>query len=441
MQFKRSVVFLFLSIVLGSLGGWAQCVTPPDWASHQVREADRDRNRNGVEDPIENMDPNAVINVVLALNACPAAEDLDRFGQVGTVGFVGTYLSVVQLSGVTAAQAVALGADPRVAMVEVEQNGQTVLNTSVRAIRARASVDYSPFTVQDKYPWIDGFGVNIAILDTGVDDGLHESFPPAFAGYNAVTNTEGDPNDLHGHGTHMAGVALGRGRIRQPGDLRGVAPGAGLVDIKVCRTLAECDQTTMMRAIERCITRRFDWDIQVMYIGIAFSGRSDGRDSLSQAVNSAVANGIVVVVPVLKNDLHMIGPMAAADQAITVGATDDAKSVWRNDDYVLSASARGPRLSDRDPVFDDELKPDVVAPGRLIIAPIYNSTNLYGYKSGPSVSAAHVAGLAALILQAYPFLTPAQVKQLIIDSAWRFYTPAWHPDAGWGLVDAYNAVP
>lgn len=397
-------------------------------------------NRNGVEDAIESLDPASTYNVLLSLNACPTPEDLARLGQSGTVGFVGQYLSVVQLTGVTVEQAVALGSDPLVAKVELERMVEPALNTTVPELLVRSSPLYSPYTLEDTVPWIKGYGVNIAILDTGTDDDLHESLPPAVGWYNAFTDSEAvNPGDVHGHGTHMAGVALGRGRVSQPGDLRGVAPGAGLVDMRICQVLKECPEVQIMRSIERAISRRFEWNIKVLYIGFTSGIRSNGQDTLSQMINTAVVNGLVAVVPAGNSGRQLIGRMAAADYAITVGATDDVKTVYRDDDTVATFSARGPRTNDGDPWLD-ERKPEVVAPGRLVIAPRNDYVSFYTTKNGTSIAAAHVAGLAALVIQAHPWLTPLQVKDWIIYSAAVHRGGTWDIGFGYGLVDAYTAV-
>jgi subtilisin family serine protease len=437
-----SIAVLIFAAIPGSRAGWAQgCSTPPVWASDGLRGGDRDRNRNGVEDVIENLDPASIFNVLLALNACPSQDDLARFGQSGTVGFVGRYLSVVQLSGVTVSQALALGSDPRVAMVDLERVGQAALNVTVPELLVRASPDYTPFTVEDSRPWITGAGIGIAVVDTGVDDGQHESLPLAIGGYNSVTHTELNPGDFDSHGTHMAGVVLGRGRVSRPGDLRGVAPGAHLIDVKVCRYINECPESQIMEGIEFAISRSVDWNIRVLYIGITIGIRSNGQDDISQMVNAAVANGLVAVVPAGNSGSQLIGRIAGADRAITVGATDDTKTIYRGDDTIGTFSSRGPRSPDGDSDISDEQKPDVVAPGRLIFAPRYDTVSLYTSKTGTSIAAAHVAGLAALMLQANPALTPAQVKKRIIDTAWRYLGGGWNFAAGWGLVDAYKAVP
>lgn len=437
-----NVSIVILSLAAGSTAGWAQgCSTPPVWASDGLRGGDRDRDGDRVEDAIEAMDPAATFSVLLALKACPSQDDLARFGQSGIVGFVGRYLSVVQLTGVTVSQAVALGGDPRVAMVDLERVGQAALNVTVPELLVRASPNYTPFTVEDTRPWITGAGIGIAVVDTGVDDGEHESLLPAVGGYNSVTHVEINPNDFDSHGTHMAGVALGRGRTYPAGDLRGVAPGAHLVDIKVCRFINECPEAQIMEGIEYAISRRFDWNIRVLYVGITIGIRSNGQDDVSQLINIAVNNGLVAVVPAGNSGSQLIGRIAAADLAITVGATDDAKTINRGDDTIGTFSSRGPRSPDGDGSTQDELKPDVVAPGRLIFAPRFDTISLYTSKTGTSIAAAHVAGLAALMLQANPALTPAQVKQRIIDTAWRYLGGGWNSAAGWGLVDAYNAVP
>src|SRR5690349_19025321 len=132
-----------------------------------------DANQNRLEEAVEALPAKTRVDLLLDLNRCPTPEDLKRFKRFGSVAYVGKYLSVVLLKGVRAGDAALLARDPQVVMVEMDHKVSASLNTSVRAIRVRSSFDYSPDTVQDRHPGITGAGISTAILDSGVDDGVH----------------------------------------------------------------------------------------------------------------------------------------------------------------------------------------------------------------------------------------------------------------------------
>lgn len=446
LRFSFLNLLLLILLALAVLAGPAvleaqECVTPLGWQPKLGSHWNRDANGNNVEDDIEAMAPGEILNVLLDLNDCATPSDLGRFAAAGTVGYIGRSVSVVQLLGVTAAEAEALGDDPRVAMVEIDREVTAQLDLSNPAIRVRASGTYSPDTVEDRFPGVDGTGINIAVLDTGADDGQHESLPAArfVGGYNAFTGVEGNPNDDHGHGTHVAGIALGSGG--GAGTLRGVAPGAGLVDVKVLDAAGRGSFAVVIAGIDWVIRKREALHIRVMSLSLSGSVPSNGMDATSQAINRAVQSGIVAVIAASNfGPANLIPAPGAADDAVTVAASSDQGTVFRGDDLIATFSSRGPRLSDGDGDTADELKPDVTAPGVTIHSAQANTVNGYINLNGTSMAAPHVAGLAALILQRDPGLRPLAVKQRLLDTAEDFGPVGWDVAWGMGLVNGLTAV-
>src|SRR5207247_7685530 len=113
-------------------------------------------------------------------------------------------------------------------------------------------------------------------------------------------------------------------------------------------------------------------------------------------------------------------------EAIAVGATDGG-------DAVASFSSRGPSP------IDESVKPDVVAPGVLIRTATLGGA--YFPNTGTSLATPQVAGIAALLLQANPGLSPFDVADAL-RSTTDAVPPAPLPnnDAGWGRVNALGAV-
>ncbi|MGP1347864.1 MAG: S8 family peptidase [Phycisphaerales bacterium] len=431
-------------------------VAPEDLVEPAVRDRDRrtpiewqdkiqgwayDMDGNFVDDEIDAAlvtnagDP---LSVLLLLNDCPTEEDLERFAQAGTVRYVAKYIPVVILTDVMPADAVALGQDLAVAGVELDREGEYTLDTSTAAIRYRASGTYSPNTVEDAYPAIDGSGTNIAILDSGVDDG-HQSFSGALvAEYDALTDTEnpgGGVDDVTGHGTHVAGIALGRGNGVSN---RGVAPGAGLVDMLVGNFAPST--AAVVLALEKCIERRVDWNIGVVNLSLGLGPASDGLDATSQLASRVVDAGIVVVVASGNSGIADIDAPGAADKVITVGAINDNGTVSRVGDAIAGFSTIGPRLDDGDSNAEDEQKPEVTAPGVGITSAQYNTASGYIPLNGTSMASPHVAGLAALIKSAAPSINADSVTKLIIDTSEDYGPAGFDVQYGYGYVDAFAAI-
>ncbi len=325
------------------------------------------------------------------------------------------------------------------------------LDVSARAIKARASGTYSPQTAEDL--GYDGTGINIAILDTGVDDN-HPSLAGKYvAGLDAVMNLEINPDDDFNtifHGTHCAGIAMGTGGNEQT--YRGVAPGAGLIDVKVLTHLGSGFQDDIIQGVEWCIEHREEHDIRVLSMSLGSRSATDGSDPQSQIVNVAVDSGLVVVVSAGNNgpDNDGLGSPGAADKAITVASMNDSSTVSRDDDTISHFSSRGPRWDDGDADEEDELKPTITAPGgdgdddQIMSARGIGggSQAAVGYHdmSGTSMACPHVAGVVALMLQADPSLTPAQVKNMLINTADDWGPAGWDSAYGYGYVDAYDVV-
>jgi len=195
----------------------------------------------------------------------------------------------------------------------------------------------------------------------------------------------------------------------------GVAPGAYLWNVKVLNQYGWGYESWIINGIEYAAYGPDgieDTGDEADIISMSLGGApTDGTDPLSQAVNEAVNQGLVVVVAAGNDyDYFTISTPGAAEKAITVGASD-------KEDELAYFSSKGPTL-------DLRVKPDVVAPGVDIIAPRANNTtmgypynNYYTEASGTSMATPHVAGAAALILQAHPDWTPEEVKNALISTA------------------------
>lgn len=159
---------------------------------------------------------------------------------------------------------------------------------------------------------------------------------------------------------------------------------------------------------------------------------SDGRDALSLAVNGAVEAGIIAVVSAGNwgPDAYTVGAPGAAEEAITVCAMRDPGEMGWSLAYF---SSRGPTL-------DGRIKPDICAPGVRISSAMAGSTDRYVAYSGTSMSSPYVAGVVALMLEANPYLTVAQVKDHLYAAAEDWGPMGRDNEYGYGRLNAYSAV-
>jgi subtilisin family serine protease len=254
--------------------------------------------------------------------------------------------------------------------------------------------------------WDAGFtgeGVDVAVLDTGID-GDH---PDVSGKVVAQQNFTTDPTatDLNGHGTHVAATVAGTGD-GSGGQRPGVAPDAMLLNGKV---------------LDRNGSGQFSWIIDGMewaansgadVISMSLQGgSSDGTDPLSLAVDQLTVDHGVLFTIASGNfgpGRQSVTLPGTADLALTVGAVDKS-------DVLAGFSGRGPRPGDY------AIKPDVTAPGVDIVAARAAGTSLgqpiddlYTMLSGTSMATPHVAGAAAIMLEEFPDWTPQQVKAALV---------------------------
>jgi serine protease AprX len=276
-------------------------------------------------------------------------------------------------------------------------------------------------------PSLDGGGITIAVIDSGIDQ-RHA----ALAGKVVATYdfTGGDGTDRFGHGTHVAGIIAGA-RVKTPDgrDYRGIAPGATLVNLRVLDDAGNGTVADVVEAIDWAIANRGRYKIRVINLSLGAPVlQSYHDDPMCEAVERAVRAGIVVVAAAGnygrsadgKTVLGSIVSPGNSPYAITVGAVDTHGTPQRSDDTVASYSSRGPTA------YDLLIKPDVSAPGSHIasaeaaggyLARTYPERHVTGggangifQLSGTSMAAAVVSGAASLLLDERFGLKPSDVE-------------------------------
>ena len=379
-----------------------------------------------------------------------------------------------------------------VVVVEMQNVIDSTLESANPATRIRPSDVYSG-TVYDR--GYDGEGIVIAVLDSGVDN-EHRSLNDFddvddepdldansyndqkwVAGFDATSqasNPDGsqDPDDGQGHGTHVAGIALGTGDSSQVH--MGSAPGAFLVDIKVLTDSGGTNSQNSLNGIQWMINNKdTDWGngAKGIHIGQMSFGSignplspddsgDNGQSAESRLVNNATYdNGIACIVAAGNDGKRRIASPGSADGAITIGSADNSDSINRTDDFMASYSNSGPRDSDDDDDDWDELKPDLTAYGSGIYSasaatgtslpgsPRPMADNSYESKDGTSMATPLVSGVVALMLQAESDLTPTEIKDILRNSSELKGSPSesgisdrWNDEWGFGLLDASCAI-
>lgn len=297
--------------------------------------------------------------------------------------------------------------------------------------RVAATLDHSVPQIGAPAAWeagLDGAGVTVAVLDTGVD----AEHPDLAGQVAAAADFTGSPStdDLFGHGTHVAATIAGTGDGGSP-SRPGVAPGARILSGKVLGDDGFGDSSSVIAGMEWAVAQGAD----VVNLSLG-GGPSDGTDPLSLAVNRLSAESDTLFVVSAGNDgpgAVSIGSPGSADAALTVGAVG-------RDESLAEFSSRGPRLGDQ------AVKPDITAPGVGIVAARAAGTTLgspvdalYTAASGTSMAAPHVAGAAALLAQQHPDWTGEQLEDALVSTARP--NPDLSPDEqGAGRVDLARAV-
>ena len=275
---------------------------------------------------------------------------------------------------------------------------------------------------------ITGADVTVAFIDTGLstDTGLSrggKGRKRVLASYDARTDTllsEKDikkGNDLNGHGSHVTAVAVGSRHIH--GKFNGVAPDAEVVVVKAFGEQGEGTYADVIRGLDWVLQNHERLNIRVLNLSFSTPPQSHyWDDPINQAVMRLWEAGIVVVASAGNTGPSpmTIGVPGNLPYVITVGAmTDSYTPDDPSDDRLTWFSAAGP-------THEGFVKPDLVAPGGHIRGvmpqdayipqayPQFHDGGYYFAMSGTSQAAAVVTGIAALMLQVDPALTPDEVK-------------------------------
>ena len=353
--------------------------------------------------------PVSLVRVIVRGRGAAAAAAAVRAKATRPLGFggVGAYVRASSVSR--------LAASPGVTTVALDA---PIRFTATGTVSAGSLATIYPGRDSASNPWsagATGRGVGIAVIDSGVT-------PSADFGSRlvqvALDGQTGSLDDTVGHGTMVAGVAAG---YSPDGKFIGIAPGATVYAINISRPTGVYT-SDVITALKWVYDNAHAYNIRVVNLSLTEDVASSYKDSLLDlAIERVWASGVFVAVAAGNRGAGQIDYAPANDPlAFTVGAFDPMNTSGPGDDTLSPWSSGGK-------TDDGFSKPELLAPGRHIGAPLPAGTTLdqdvpapnrvaagYAAINGTSFAAPQVAGAAAIIFQWHPDWSPDNVKWALI---------------------------
>jgi serine protease AprX len=304
---------------------------------------------------------------------------------------------------------------------------------------------------------VSGRGVTVAVLDTGVD-GTHGDLAGRVVQNIKLADTQSlgigfnypvaapnlsNTDQAYGHGTFVSGVIAGSGQ-QSGGKYAGVAPNANILGLSA----GDASLLFVLSGLDYLLINGSSFNVRVVNCSFSANTVFDVNDPVNIATRMLTDNGVNVVFSAGNTGpgTDSLNPYSVAPWVISTGATD-------NQGRLASFSSRGDFGS---PLF----RPTLVAPGvnsvSLRASDLVNATGANGLPndseqltatelpyyttaSGTSFSAPQVAGVIAMMLEANPNLTPAQVRDILQRTATPL-APYYTHEVGAGMLNAEAAV-
>lgn len=397
------------------------------------------------------------VDAVIIYHHLPSDADIADLQSIGVLG--GTRFRALPMIAVTTTKRriIAISHLPSVRSIYSNRTFQWNLDSAARKVtgveRVRTNADLTRF---NRGLAVSGRGVTVAVLDTGVD-GTHGDLSGRVVqnikladtlslgvGFNypvaapSLSNTD----QAYGHGTFVSGVIAGSGQ-QSSGKYAGVAPGANILGLSA----GDASLLFVISGLDYLLTNGSSFNVRVVNCSFSANTVFDVNDPVNIASKMLTDNGVNVVFSAGNTGpgTDSLNPYSVAPWVVSAGATD-------SQGRLAAFSSRGDVGS---PLF----RPTLVAPGVDTIslrAAGVNVTGTTGLKtdsqqlsateapyyttaSGTSFSAPQVAGVIALMLEANPRLTPAQVRDILQRTATPL-PPYYAFEVGSGMLNAPAAV-
>ena len=287
-----------------------------------------------------------------------------------------------------------------------QPNYRFTLQQAKRAAVPDRAAQYSltKLRVPEAHQLATGSNVLVAVIDGGID-ASHPEIAHAIADSFDAVGGSAAPSP---HGTAMAGAIVAQAR------LAGVAPSARILAIRAFTEARDGYESTSF-----AILRGIDWAVArgARVINMSFAGPNDPE--IARSLIAASRKGVVLVAAA-GNAGPKAAPLypAAHPNVIAVAAVDAR-------DEISRFSVRGHHVA-------------IVAPGVDVVGPAPGQT--YQLSTGTSVAAAHISGIAALLIELRPTLTPKTLRNLLLSTARDLGATGRDDSYGAGLADAYRAA-
>ncbi len=399
------------------------------------------------------------VNAVVVYHHLPTQSDLSTLQQIGILGGLRyRALPMVSITG-SKSQLVAVSQLPSVRSI---YGNRTLTLTSEPEVRMATGVDRawsdSDLRTSNHSLPVSGRNVGVAVLDTGID-GNHPDLAgrvtrnvklastlSASIGFHYPVALEGLSNTdlLHGHGSFVAGLIGGNGAASN-GKFAGVAPGANLIGLSA----GDLSLLFVLEGLDYLLANASDLNVRVVNCSFSANTVFDVNDPVNIATRMLTDRGLNVVFSAGNTGpgQHTLNPYAVAPWVISVGATN--------------TQGRLADFSSRGDFANGLFRPTLVAPGVNVVSVrgsgVVNVSGVQGLlnddllrlnalelpfytiASGTSFAAPQVAGTIALMLEANPALTPAEVKDILQATATPL-APYYQHEVGAGILNAHAAV-
>lgn len=468
--------------IVGLLAAWAASAAPIPGPPHKLSS------------DLSKVNPLSTVRVIIQWNNS-SIQTLDQKVTAAS-GLTIQHFNAIKggVYNLPASALATLASDPNVAFISPDRPLQARLDNTAAAVNAAALWSAG----------LSGAGVGVAVIDSGINanSNLGAGKPPVFSydftqpallsASSALLAGVTQPlpastllklpslnaPDQFGHGEHVAGIIASNGKASQCANcnrlFKGIAPNVNFINLKVLDQNGQGTDSAVIDAIDAAIALKNIYNIKVINLSL---GRpiyeTYTQDPLCQAVEAAWKAGIVVVVAA-GNDgrdntygeqgYGTINAPGNDPYVITVGAMKTEGTYTRADDLIASYSSKGPTQ------IDHVVKPDLVAPGNLVVSLLSAGSTLatqypanlvtqsyymsgltgpaakqvsdtYLMLSGTSMAAPVVSAAAADLLQANPKFTPDQIKALLMQTAGKSFpvsSSVTDPATGQTYVDYYD---